>query len=144
MELAAFHWALGGLPAAMAGQGEIAFGPEPWLLFPLGRIQIFLPVGGKVEVRLRILQGPWFLWLDLPPPRLSLGRAPSEALVAVTLGQQGINLAWEIVASHWLSLFGSLGSELGCGFRARLGRGWGEILVRNGDISLWCGLSFSL
>lgn len=144
MELAAFLWALGDLPAAMAGTGEIALGPDPWVLLPLGRLQLFFSPGLAVpRARLRILSGPWFLWLDLPPPRLALGRAPAYALVALVRGPEGVNLAWELPAAPWLSVFGSLGSELGCGFRVRSQPLWGEFLVRGGELSLWLGLSLS-
>ena len=144
MELATLLWALGDLPAAMAGTGELALGPAPWVLLPLGNLQLFwtpdLPVP---KARLRLLSGPWFLWLDLPPPRIALGRAPAYALVALVRGPEGVNLAWELPAAPWLSVYGSLGSELFCGLRFRAHPTWGALLVNGGELSLWAGLSLS-
>lgn len=144
MELATLLWALGDLPAAMAGTGELALGPEPWLLLPLGNLQLFWTWDQVVPfARLRLLSGPWFLWLDLPPPRIVLGRAPAYALVAFSRGPEGMNLAWELTASPWLSTFGSLGGELFCGLRFRAHPAWGALLVKGGELSLWGGLSLS-
>ncbi|MFH1610138.1 MAG: hypothetical protein ABID40_05890, partial [Candidatus Bipolaricaulota bacterium] len=109
----------------------------------LGPLQLFLGAGEpRVAGRVRFLDGPWFAWLDLPPPRLALGRAPGYALVALVRGSSDLNLAWEITASPNLSLFGSLGHETACGVRLRRGLLWGAALVRGGGLTLWCGLSF--
>jgi len=144
MELAVLLWGLGDLPAAMAGMGELALGPQPWILLPLDRLQLFWTPGLLVpRARLRFLTGPWFLWLDLPPPRLALGRAPAYALVAVARDPGGVNLAWELTAAPWLSVYGSLGSELFCGWRFRLHPAWATFLIKGGELSWWCGLSFS-
>lgn len=143
MELAAFLWALGDLPAAMAGTGELSLGPQPWALIPLGSLQVFLgATDPPFALRVQVLDGPWFAWLDLPPPRFVLGRAPGYALVAVAREPAGVNLAWEITASPSLSMFGSLGFELACGVRVRWRGMWGAALVRGGGLTLWAGHSF--
>lgn len=137
-------WALGDLPAAMAGTGELALGAEPWILLPLGNLQLFWTPGLALPVaRLRLLSGPWFLWLDLPPPRIALGRAPAYALVALVRGEEGTNLAWELTPAPWLSAYGSLGAELFCGFRFRADPWWATFLVKGGELSWWCGLSLA-
>lgn len=46
------------------------------------------------------------------------------------------------MASHHLSLSGSLGSEIGCGVRLRAARLWAAALIRHGGLTLWCGLYF--
>jgi len=144
VELTAILWALGDLPAAMAGTGELALGPAPWVLLPLGNLQLFWSPDLLIpKARLRLLSGPWFLWLDLPPPRIALGRAPAYALVALVRGPEGVNLAWELTAAPWLSVYGSLGSELFCGLRFRAHPTWGALLVNGGELSLWAGLSLS-
>jgi len=143
VEIAAFLWALGDLPAAMAGGGEVVLGPQPWALLPLGPLQVFLGAGAsRVAGRVRLLDGPWFAWLDLPPPRLALGRALGPTVVALVRGFADLDLAWEIMASPNLTLFGSLGHEIGCGFRLRWSWLWTAALVRQGGLTLWCGLSF--
>ncbi|MGC9530516.1 MAG: hypothetical protein ACP5G2_07940 [Candidatus Bipolaricaulaceae bacterium] len=144
VELAIMLWALGDLPAVTSGLGELALGPAPWLLAPLGKLQHFWTPGlAAPAARLRLLEGPWFLWLDLPPPRLALGRAPGYALVALVRGPEGLNLAWELTAAPWLSAFGSLGEWLLCGLRARGDSLWGALVVRGGELSLWAGVSGS-
>lgn len=144
MELAVLLWGLGDLPAAMAGVGELALGPQPWILLPLNRLQVFLTPGLAVpKARLRLLTGPWFLWLDLPPPRLVLGRAPAYALLALARDPAGVNLAWELTPAPWLSVYGSLGSELFCGWRFRSHPAWATFLIKGGDLSWWFGLSLS-
>jgi len=143
MELAVVLWALGELPAAMAGTGEVVLGPQPWLLLPWEKLQLFWSPGLALPLtRLRLMEGPWFLWLDLPPPRIALGRAPAYALVALTRGPEGVNLAWEIPAAPWISLFGSLGTEPFCGLRFRRHPLWAALLVKGGEGWWWCGLSF--
>ena len=143
MELAAFLWALGHVPAAMAGSGTLALGPQPWSLLPLGPLQLFFGVGEpSVGGRIRILTGPWFAWLDLPPPRLALGRAIGPAWLALICGRATLQLAWEVAASSSLSVFGSLGGEIGCGIRVRGPRLWAAGLIRHGGLTLWCGLYF--
>ncbi len=143
MELAAFLWALGDLPAAMTGGGELVLGPEPWFLLPLGPFQLFL---GKTEphwgLRVRLMDGPWFLWLDVPPPRIALGRAPGYALLALVRSPSALNLAWELTLAPELSLFGSLGDEMALGLRLYLRPLWGAALIRKGELSLWLGFSF--
>ena len=144
MELAVLLWGLGDLPAAMAGLGEIALGPQPWILLPLGRLQLFWTPGLPApKARLRLLEGPWFLWLDLPPPRIALGRAPAYALLALARGQDGVNLAWELTPAPWLSVYGSLGAELFCGYRFRLHPAWATALIKGGELYWWGGFSFS-
>ncbi|RLE28967.1 hypothetical protein DRJ54_05570 [Candidatus Acetothermia bacterium] len=144
MELAALLWALGDLPAAMAGTGELALGPQPWFLLPLGRLQLFWTPGLPVpKARLRLLTGPWFLWLDLPPPRIALGRAPAYALLALARGPEGVDLAWEFTPAPWLSVYGGLGAELFCGLRFHLHPAWATFLIEGGELSWWCGLSLS-
>lgn len=143
MELAALLWALGDLPVAMAGAGAAALGPQPWLLLPVGRLQIFVGTGKPaVGARLHVLRGPWFAWADIPPPRLALGRAIGLAWLALVRGRAELNLAWEVMASGYLSLFGSLGDEIGCGVRLKRARLWAAALIRQGGVSLWCGLYF--
>jgi len=86
VELAAFLWALGDLPVAMGQAGEVVLGPEPWLLLPLGPFQIFVgSVSPYLGLRWPIWNGPWFLWVDLPPPRLAFARCPGHALVALVI-----------------------------------------------------------
>jgi hypothetical protein len=143
VELAAFLWALGTVPVAMAGGGTVALGPQPWLLFPLGPLQLFVGVGEPaVGGRVRILTGPWFAWLDLPPPRIALGRAIGPAWLALVRGLGDLHLGWEVMASSHLALFGSLGDENACGLRFRWTRVWAAALIRQGELTLWCGLSF--
>lgn len=143
MEIAAFLWALGDLPAAMVGGGEVVLGPQPWALLPLGPFQLFLGAGEpRVAGRVRFLDGPWFAWLDLPPPRLALGRALGPTVVALVRGLADLHLAWEIMAPPNLTMFGCLGHEIGCGFRFRWLQLWAAALVRQGGLTLWCGLSF--
>ncbi|MBC7222328.1 hypothetical protein H5T56_05045 [Candidatus Bipolaricaulota bacterium] len=143
MELAVFFWALGDLPAAMSGGGEFVLGPEPWFLLPLGPFQLFL---GKSEpnlgLRLRLLDGPWFLWFDVPPPRVAVGRAPGYALLALVRSPSELNLSWELLCGPELSLFGSLGDEMALGLRVYLRPLWGAALIREGGLSLWLGFSF--
>ncbi len=143
MELAAFLWELGDLPVAMAGSGSAVLGPQPWLLLPVGPLQIFAGVGEPLLAgRIHLLRGPWFAWLDLPPPRVALGRAIAPAWLAVVRGLADLSLAWEVMASQHLSLFGSLGDEIGCGVRLRGSRLWAAALIRRGGLTLWCGLYF--
>lgn len=143
MELAAFLWALGTVPVAMAGGGTLVLGPQPWALMPIGSLQLFVGVGEvKVGGRFRILTGPWFAWLDLPPPRVALGRAIGPAWLALVRGLGDIQLAWEVMASSHLALFGSLGYENACGLRLRWTSLWAAALIRHGGLTLWCGLYF--
>ncbi|MEW6216998.1 MAG: hypothetical protein AB1543_04900 [Candidatus Bipolaricaulota bacterium] len=143
MELAAFLWALGTVPVAMAGGGTVGLGPQPWLLLSLEPLQLFIGAGAPtVGGRLRILTGPWFAWLDLPPPRIALGRAIGPAWLALVRGLADLNLAWEVMASSHLALFGSLGHENACGLRFRWTPLWAAALIRHGGLTLWCGLYF--
>jgi len=144
VELASFVWALGYLPAAMAGGGAIALGPEPWFLLPIGPLQFFVGVSDKpgLGLRLRVLDGPWFLWVDVPSPRVAVGRAPSYALLAFVRSPVGLNLAWELTFGPELSLFGSLGDEMALGLRLYFWPFWSSALVRKGEMSLWFGFSF--
>ncbi len=144
MELALLMWALGDLPAAMAGEGAVALGPAPWITLPPDRLQLFWTPGLAVpRARLRLLDGPWFLWLDMPPPRVGFGRVPAYALVALVNGPEGLDLAWEITAAPWLSAYGSLGSEPFAGFKLRSDPLWGALQVKGGRLSLWLGASLS-
>lgn len=142
MELAVWMWALGTLPLAMAGGGAVALGPQPWLILPLGPAQLFL---GATEppwaLRLHLLLGPWFLWVEVPP-RVALARAPGHALVALVRTETGLSLGWEISGEPWLSLFGSLGMDNALGVRLRHRDLWGALLIRQGGLSAWCGLCF--
>ncbi|MBC7170656.1 hypothetical protein H5T54_07020 [Candidatus Bipolaricaulota bacterium] len=143
MELAAFLWALGDVPVAMAGGGDIVLGPQPWLLLPAGPLQVFVGVGDPpMAGRIHILRGPWFTWVDLPPPRLALGRAIGPAWLALVRGLGDLQLAWEVMASSHLALFGSLGHENACGLRFRWTRLWAAALIRQGGLTLWCGAYF--
>ncbi len=144
MELALLMWALGDLPAAMVGEGAVALGPSPWIILPFDRLQVFWTPGLALpRVRLRLLDGPWFLWLDVPPPRLALGRVPAYALVALVNGPEGLNLAWEVTAAPWLAAYGSLGGELFAGFKFYHDPLWGALQVRGGKLDIWLGASFS-
>ncbi|MBC7220492.1 hypothetical protein H5T55_03285 [Candidatus Bipolaricaulota bacterium] len=96
------------------------------------------PIAGRIHV----LRGPWVAWLDLPPPRLALGRAIGPAWLALVRGLGDLNLAWEAMASPHLTVFGSLGYEGGCGFRVRWSRWWAAALVHRGGLTLWCGAYF--
>jgi hypothetical protein len=141
--MAAFLWALGDVPTAMTGAGAIVVGPQPWALVPLGPLQFFFGAGTpRVAVRVRFLDGPWFAWLDLPPPRLALGRALGPTVVALVRGPADLYLAWEVIASSHVSVFGSLGHETGCGLRFRWSHLWAAALIRHGGLTLWFGLSF--
>jgi len=143
VELAAFLWVLGTVPVAMAGGGTVGLGPQPWLLLSLEPLQLFIGAGEPtVGGRLRILTGPWFAWLDLPPPRIALGRAIGPAWLALVRGLADLNLAWEVMASSHLALFGSLGHENACGLRFRWTPLWAAALIRHGGLTLWCGLYF--
>lgn len=144
MELAAFLWALGDLPLAMAGSGAVALGPQPWLLLPLGPLQVFVGAGEPpVAVRIHVLRGPWFGWTDLPPPRVAVGRAVRPAWLTLVRGQAALSLAWELMASPSLSLMGTVGDEASCGLRLKRACLWAAALIRQGGLSLWCGLYFS-
>ncbi|MCX7750219.1 MAG: hypothetical protein N2320_01425 [Candidatus Bipolaricaulota bacterium] len=140
---AAFLWALGEVPSAMAGNGVLALGPEPWALLPAGPFQLFLGAGEpRVGGRVRLLRGPWFAWADLPPPRLALGRTTPSAWLALVGNREGLNLVWEVQAPPALSLFGTLGDEAACGVRLRWRSLWSAAIVRGGGLTLWCGLYF--
>ena len=143
MELAPFLFAFGNLGLAMSGAGAIVVGPAPWAVLPLGPIQLFL---GYCEppflLRVQILRGPWFAWLDLPPPRIAFGRSPGHALVALVREWQTLNLAWEIMSSPWFSLYGSLGCDNVLGLRFRWKQWWFSGLIREGGVSLWFGVYF--
>lgn len=143
MGIGVWFWALGMLPVAMGGGGAVALGPQPWLILPAGPIQAFV---GFTEppwaLRLPILHGPWFAWIEVPPWRLALGRSPGHALVALVRDQKQVYLGWEIMGSPWLSLFGSLGGDCACGLRLRWREIWACALIRNGDLALWCGAYF--
>lgn len=142
MELAILLWEVGTLQAAMAGVGELALGPQPWFLLPLGKLQLFWAPGLSLpRARIRLLEGPWFLWLDLPPPRVSLGRAPGYALVALSRGPRGPELAWELTPAPWLSLLGAFGPLPWCAVRARTGAAWAQLTVLRGEGVLAFGLS---
>jgi hypothetical protein len=142
VELATLMWELGSLPAAMAGAGELGLGPQPWVILPLGKLQIFWTPGLSVPgARVRLLEGPWFLWLDLPPPRVSLGRAPGYVLVAISRGPYGPELAWELTPAPWLSVLGALGVRPWCAVRARLGAAWAQLTVFRGEGELGCGFT---
>jgi len=109
VELAAVLWALGDVPLAMAGSGAVVLGPQPWLLLPLGPLQLFVGAGEpRAGARIHVVGGPWFGWADLPPPRLALGRAVGPAWLARVRGLH-LHLAWEVMASPHLTVFGSLG-----------------------------------
>ncbi|MGB9756941.1 MAG: hypothetical protein ACPLRP_05565 [Candidatus Bipolaricaulaceae bacterium] len=143
MELAPFLFALGDLGLAMSGAGAIVMGPTPWAVLPFGPIQLFLGYCEPVLIlRVHVLRGPWFLWFELPPPRIALGRSPGHALVAALREGQTLNLAWEIMGSPWLSLFGSLGSDNALGLRFRWKEWWLSGLIRKGGLSLWFGVYF--
>ncbi len=143
MELAAFLWALGTVPVAMAGGGAVALGPQPWILLPAGPLQLFVGAGEpRIGGRAHLARGPWFVWADLPPPRLTLGRAVGPAWLAFAANHHELSLAWEVMASPLLSLFGSLGREIGCGVRLRGSRLWTAALIRHGGLTLWCGAYF--
>ncbi len=142
MQLAAFLWTLGSVPLAMAGGGAVAVGPQPWFALPIGPVQLLLSVGEPfLSGRLHLLRGPWFAWTELPP-RLALGRAVGPAWLALVRGFPDLNLAWEIMASPHLSLWGSLGDDNACGLRVRWSRLWAAALIRQGGLTLWCGLYF--
>lgn len=135
-------WALGMLPLSMAGGGALALGPQPWLVLPVGPVQVFLGLAPpSAAVRFPLLSGPWFLWVELPP-RVALARAPGHALVALVRTETGLSLAWEISEQPWLSLFGSLGMDDALGIRLRHRHLWGAFLIRQGGFTLWCGLYF--
>jgi len=143
MELAAFLWALGSVPVAMAGGGTVALGPQPWLLVPVGPLQIFVGAGEpRIAGRIHLITGPWFAWLDLPPPRFAVGRAIGPAWLALVRGLDGLHLAWEVMASSHLALFGALGDENACGIRFRWTHVWAAALIRHGGLTLWCGVYF--
>ncbi|QAA77011.1 MAG: hypothetical protein BIP78_1245 [Candidatus Bipolaricaulis sibiricus] len=138
-----FLWALGDLPVAMAGAGGVVVGPQPWIALPIGPLQLFVGAGQpRVAGRAHLLRGPWFAWLDLPPPRVALGRAIAPAWIALAGTPAELSLAWEVLASPLLSLFGSLGSEIGFGIRLRGSWCWAAALVRQGGLTLWCGAYF--
>jgi len=144
VELAALVWALGDVPLAMAGGGALALGPQPWLLLPLGPLQLFVGSGEpRVGGRIHVLRGPWFAWADLPPPRVALGRAIGPAWLALVRGADALTFAWELMASSYLSLFGTVGDEARCGVRLKRAQLWAAALIRQGGLSLWCGLYFS-
>lgn len=86
--------------------------------------------------------GPWFLWIDLPPPRLALARSPGHAIVALVRDFSRLYLAWEIFAFPGFSLFGSLGGENALGVRFRFRELWVSGLIKDGRLSLWCGFYF--
>lgn len=143
MELAVWFWALGTLPLAMGGAGAVAVGPQPWLVLPLGPLQVFVGFAQPPwALRLSLLSGPWFAWIEAPPPRLALGRSPGHALIALVRDPGRVHLGWEIMGSPWLSLFGSLGGDQACGLRLRWKQGWAAALVREGGLSLWGGAYF--
>jgi hypothetical protein len=143
VELAAFLWALGDLPVALGGAGEVVLGPEPWFLLSVPPFQIFMgSASPHLGFRWHLWMGPWFLWIDLPPPRLALARSPGHALVALVRDFSRLYLAWEIFDFPGFSLFGSLGGENALGMRFRLGELWLSGLIKDGRLSLWCGFYF--
>lgn len=138
-----FLFALADLPVAMAGAGEAVLGPAPWAVLPLGPVQVFAGfTDPPLALRVHFLRGPWFSWLDFPPPRLALGRSPGHALVALVREGSTLYLSWEIMGSPWLSLFGSLGGENTLGLRFRWRKFWAGGVIRQGGLSLWCGVYF--
>ncbi|MCS7239914.1 MAG: hypothetical protein NZ651_01510 [Candidatus Bipolaricaulota bacterium] len=143
MGIGVWFWALGTLPLAMAGAGGVALGPQPWLTFPVGPVQTFLGwTDPPWAVRVPILDGPWFAWVEVPPLRLAVGRSPGHALVALVRDPKNLYFSWEILGAPWFSLFGSLGGENACGLRLRWKELWAAALIRKGDFSLWCGAYF--
>lgn len=127
----------------MAGAGEVVLGPSPWVVFPLGPVQVFVGYADPPwALRAHLLRGPWFAWLDFPPPRFALGRSPGHALLALVREGPTLNLSWEIMGSPWFSLFGSLGGENTLGLRFRWRGMWWAGLVRRGGLSLWWGVYF--
>lgn len=143
MELAPFLFSFGNLALAMSGAGALVWGPTPWLVLPADPAQFFL---GYTEpaliLRVHILRGPWFLWVEVPPGRIAFGRSPGHALVALVREAQNLNLAWEIMGSPWFSMFGSLGSTNSFGLRLRFRDLWLSPLVREGGLTLWLGFYF--
>ncbi len=143
MELALLSAVAFDLPSAMAGFGDITLGPTPTLVLPLGAFQVSLSVPGPTGfVRLRVLDGPSFLWLDIPPPCLGVGRALGQALVAVVRSPAGPRLSWEVSATPALSILGVLGDPSSCGVRFRYGRWHTGFAIEGGAIRLWFGRLF--
>lgn len=143
MELAAFVWAVGDLPVAMAQVGQLVLGPQPWLLLSFPPLQVFVgSTAPYLGLRLHLWSGPWFLWLDLPPPRIALARCLGPALVAIVGDPVNFYFAWEIFGTPRFTLFGTLGGENVLGLRWRARKIWFSGLIRKGGLSLWCGLYF--
>ncbi|HDI11219.1 MAG TPA: hypothetical protein ENF77_02715 [Candidatus Acetothermia bacterium] len=135
-------WAFGDLPAAMGWQGEVVFGPQAFFILPLGPVELLLGTPREFALRVRLNPGPFFLWADIPPPRLVLGRAAGPFLLGFSRDPSGFTLCWDLPLFRWLSLQGALGSVSFMGFRFRSGPGWLGGLIEGGRLWLWAGSYF--
>lgn len=140
--LAAVMFGFGDLPAAMGWTGEVSLGPAPYVFLPIGPVGISF--GGKTmpTFRIQALPGPTHLWVDLPPPRLGVGRALGPILLALIAGPAGGTLAWEMPLTPWASVFGALGNEKFLGLRLRKAPVWLGGVIRGGELWVWSGFYF--
>ncbi len=135
-------FAFGDLAAAMGWTGEVVLGPAPYVFLPLGPVGISFGGETMPAFRFQVLSGPTFLWADLPPPRLGLGRALGPILLGLIWAPPRAVLCWEIPLSSQGSVFGALGGETFLGLRLRLSPAWLGGMIRGGELSLWCGFYF--
>ena len=92
--------------------------------------------------RVQVLSGPTHLWVDLPSPRLGVGRALGPILIALIAEPPRGTLAWEIPLTPWSSVFGALGKERFLGLRVREGPMWLGGMIRGGRLWVWSGFYF--